>query len=91
MRRRILIRRRIILKIDAVKRKKGNFRMKTNLKDHAPPHFHVLMRDGREALIEIYGMKILQGKVPRRELSEVLQWAASNRIMLLNKFEELQK
>ena len=65
--------------------------VRINLKDHAPPHFHVLMRDGREVLIEIYGMKILQGNVPRRELSEVLQWAASNRIMLLNKFEELQK
>ena len=31
MRRRILIRRRIILKIDEVKREKGNFRMKTRL------------------------------------------------------------
>lgn len=49
------------------------------------------MRDGKEALIEISGLEILQGDVPRRELSEVLQWAASNRNMLLNKFEELQK
>lgn len=65
--------------------------VRINLKDHAPPHFHVLMRDGKEALIEISGLEILQGNVPRRELSEVLQWAASNRNMLLNKFEELQK
>lgn len=65
--------------------------IRINLKDHAPPHFHVLMRDGKEALIEISGLEILQGNVPRRELSEVLQWAASNRNMLLNKFEELQK
>ena len=34
MRRRILIRRRIILKIDEVKRIKGNFRMKTKLVFH---------------------------------------------------------
>lgn len=65
--------------------------VRINLKDHAPPHFHVLMRDGKEALIEISGLKILQGNVPPRELSEVLQWAASNRNMLMNKFEELQK
>ena len=65
--------------------------IRINLKDHAPSHIHVLMRDGKEALIEISGLEILQGDVPRRELSEVLQWAASNRNMLLNKFEELQK
>lgn len=65
--------------------------VRINLKDHAPPHFHVLMRDGKEALIEISGLEILKANVPRRELSEVLQWAASNRNMLLNKFEELQK
>jgi len=54
------------------------------------PCAHAL-RDGKEALIEISGLKILQGNVPPRELSEVLQWAASNRNMLMNKFEELQK
>lgn len=65
--------------------------VRINLKDHAPPHFHVLLLDGKEALIEISSLEILQGDVPRRELSEVLQWAANNRNMLLNKFEELQK
>jgi len=65
--------------------------VRINLKDHAPPHIHVLMRDGKEALIEIASLEILQGNVPRRELSEVLQWAASKRSMLLNKFKELQE
>jgi len=65
--------------------------VRINLKDHAPPHFHVLFSDGREALIEISGLEILRGQVARRELSEVLEWAASNRNMLLNKFEDLQK
>ena len=36
-----------------------------NLKDHAPPHFHVLMRDGREAWIAISDLEIL-----RREVKE---------------------
>ncbi len=65
--------------------------VRMNLKDHAPPHFHVLMRDGREAWIAISDLEILHGKVSRRELIEVLQWAADNRKMLLATFEELQK
>lgn len=65
--------------------------IRINLKDHAPPHFHVLMRDGREVLIAISDLEILQGKVSHRELSEVLQWAKGNREMLLTKFEEMQK
>ena len=66
-------------------------RVLINSKDHAPPHFHVLMRDGREAWVSISGLEILHGKVPRRELSEVLRWAEDNLPMLLAKFEELQK
>lgn len=65
--------------------------IRINLKDHAPPHFHVLMRDGREALIAISDLKILRGKVSGRDLSEVLQWAADNKDILLDKFKELQK
>jgi hypothetical protein len=66
-------------------------RLSINPKDHAPPHFHALMRDGREAWVSISGLEILHGKVPRRELSDVLRWAEDNRSMLLAKFEELQK
>ena len=65
--------------------------VRMSLKDHAPPHFHVLMRDGREAWIAISDLEILHGKVFRRELIEVLQWATNNRKMLLATFEELQK
>lgn len=49
------------------------------------------MRDGREAWISIAGLKVLQGKIPRRELTEVMEWAEQNRDMLSLKFEELQK
>ena len=65
--------------------------VRVNPKDHAPPHFHVLMRDGREAWVAISDLEILHGSVSRRELTEVLQWTAGNRDMLLAKFEELQK
>ena len=43
MRRRILIRRRIILKIDVVKRKKGNFRMKTSIKEQYMYYWDILL------------------------------------------------
>jgi len=31
--------------------------------DHAPPHFHVLGNDGREAQIELATMTVLRGDV----------------------------
>ena len=61
------------------------------MKDHAPPHFHVLFRDGREALLSISDLKVLRGQVAHRELSDVLEWAKVNREMLLDTFEEFQK
>jgi hypothetical protein len=65
--------------------------IRINLKDHAPPHFHVLFRDGREVLLSISDLKVLRGQVAHRELSEVLEWAAANRQVLRHKFEEYQK
>jgi len=65
--------------------------IRINLKDHSPPHFHVLFRDGREALLSISDLKVLRGQVVHRELSEVLEWAAANRQFLLDKFGEYQK
>lgn len=59
-------------------------------KGSCAPHFHVLMRDGREAWISISDLEVLNGKIPRRELVEVLRWAGMNQAMLLIKFEELQ-
>lgn len=57
--------------------------------DHLPPHFHVRMLDGREALISIADLSILSGRIARRELSEVLEWAAQQQTMLAQKWEEL--
>lgn len=54
--------------------------------DHLPPHFHVRLQDGREALIEIAS---LSGRVARRELVAALEWAADNQALLSAKWEEL--
>lgn len=62
--------------------------VKINFRDHLPPHFHVVMNDGREVWVRIDTLQIIQGKVPARELNEVLNWARKNRLLLIQKFEE---
>jgi len=50
--------------------------------DHAPPHFHA--RYGEfEALIQISPLGILEGKLPPRALSLVMEWAQINQKMLI--------
>lgn len=65
--------------------------VRINPKDHAPPHFHVVMNDAREAWVKIDTVEILHGKVAAREIAEVLAWAKSNRETLAARFEELQQ
>ncbi|HTR00804.1 MAG TPA: DUF4160 domain-containing protein [Candidatus Acidoferrum sp.] len=62
--------------------------VRINLRDHLPPHFHVVMNDGREALVRIDTLQVIRGKVPDRELTQVLTWASDNRLLLMIKFEE---
>lgn len=42
--------------------------------DHAPPHFHARYGDD-EALIRIFPIGLLKGKLPPRALSLVIEWA----------------
>jgi len=46
--------------------------------DHAPPHFHVYYGSDA-ATIEIDGLSVLEGKVRRRTLALVTEWAAVHR------------
>lgn len=57
--------------------------------DHLPPHFHVRMRDGREALIIIDTLTVFSGSLAARELDEALDWARENRELLRAKWREL--
>jgi hypothetical protein len=57
--------------------------------DHLPPHFHVRMNDGREALIEISTLQVLRGSIANRELVEVVTWAQANKTLLVQKWKEL--
>jgi len=40
--------------------------------DHLPPHFHVRMNDGREALVELATLQVLRGSLPARDLADAL-------------------
>lgn len=58
--------------------------------DHPPPHFHVLLNDGREAWVTIEELRIVHGNVFPREIAEALNWAQQHRGELATRFEELQ-
>ncbi len=49
--------------------------------DHAPPHFHALYAE-YEALIDIRTLSIIEGELPRRALSLVLEWAQQHQAEL---------
>ena len=44
-------------------------------RDHAPPHFHAEYND-YELIVQINPIEILEGKVPSRVRSMVLEWTA---------------
>jgi Domain of unknown function (DUF4160) len=54
--------------------------------DHNPPHFHVLGKEGA-AQIAIATLEVLQMS-GRLDLREALDWAAENRTVLEEKWEE---
>lgn len=72
-------------------RRFANCVLRINIRDHAPPHFHVILNDGREAWVRISDTQIIHGRVSPREITEALAWARSNRDALATKFEELQQ
>ena len=51
--------------------------------DHAPPHFHAVYGDS-EAVIGIRTLELIEGSLPRRAMSFVIEWASQHR-------EELQE
>ncbi len=51
--------------------------------DHGPPHFHAYYEEDM-ALIGVETLEILQGRLPRRAISLVLEWAQEHRSELLD-------
>ena len=58
--------------------------------DHLPPHFHVRLHDGREALVQILCLVVLRSnKCSRSELAAALAWAGANQALLNARWKEL--
>jgi hypothetical protein len=56
--------------------------------DHSPPHFHAIY--GRaEAEISITPVALTHGRLPRRALGMVMEWAAGHQNELLDNWERL--
>jgi hypothetical protein len=50
-------------------------------REHAPPHFHAGYA-GAEAVVGIDPARVLEGRLPARQLALVLRWAALHRAEL---------
>ena len=59
-------------------------------REHAPPHFHA--RYGKYKVgININTLEVISGKMPRRALGLILEWASLNREKLLEDWELCQQ
>ena len=54
--------------------------------DHAPPHFHCQYGE-YEAIVNIRTLEIIEGKLPRRAMNLVLDWAELHRTELMEDWE----
>ena len=56
------------------------------LGDHPPPHVHVVLRDGRECIVEIESLLVI-GKLAGREIRDALNWITDEKTFLLNEWQ----
>jgi hypothetical protein len=55
-------------------------------RDHLPPHVHIVMSDGRQALVELESLRVI-ADFSRREMQEALEWIRAERRKLLAMWE----
>jgi hypothetical protein len=59
-------------------------------REHAPPHFHAIHGE-QDASIAIETLELLNGKLGRRALDLVLDWAELHRVELLENWRLAQE
>jgi len=59
-----------------------------NGREHLPPHFHCYYAEFH-ALIEISNLNIIAGKMPKRQLNKIINWAKDKQTELKDIFVEL--
>jgi len=55
-------------------------------KDHLPPHFHAKY-GGDTGVFSIADLKLIEGHLPKRVISLVLEWAFENREKLIENWD----
>lgn len=55
--------------------------------DHNPPHFHAIYQE-YEAVLDIKTLEILEGHLPKRAMSLVIEWAIEHRKELILNWEK---
>ncbi len=58
--------------------------------DHAPPHFHALYAE-YEIIVNIQTLEVMSGKMPKRALALILEWANEYRTELLEDWNLCQQ
>lgn len=59
-------------------------------KEHAPPHFHAKYA-GQRAAFGISDLRIIEGGLPRRAVSLVLEWAFERREELMENWQRAER
>lgn len=59
-------------------------------KDHVPPHFHAKYAEQRAAF-SIEDLNMIEGHLPRRAISLILEWAFQHRDELTENWERAQR
>lgn len=69
-----------------------NCKIELRTRDHRPAHVHVLLSDGREALVYLADLSVVaRQSIRAAELTEALTWIAEHASELTERFEELQQ
>jgi len=63
----------------------------TMYKDHNPPHFHVIVSDGSEALVAISDLRLLDGGAPAKVLRAARAWAVVHKPELMKAWERYNR
>ncbi len=58
--------------------------------EHNPPHFHVEYNE-HKAAITISSLGIMEGKLPAKVLSLVIEWASEHQQELMDNWNELKQ
>ena len=58
--------------------------------DHNPPHFHAIY-GGAEVEVGVEPLTVLKGRLPRRALGMVMEWAAAHQAELLHNWNLLNR